>query len=428
MDKFVVQGATVLRGNIEVGGSKNCALPVLFATLLAPKRHNISRVPCLQDMESTMKMLVHLGCVVEQKHTKSFGADWVVDATQLNDNEAPYDLVRKMRASVLCLGPLLARTGHARVSLPGGCAIGARPIDLHLMALEKLGAEITQAAGYVDTKLPIGKNRLEGAKIVFPIVSVGATENAVMAATLAKGTTQIENAAREPEITGLCEALITMGAKISGHGSSTIVIEGSDSLGAMNFKIPPDRIEAATYLIGAQMTGGEIMIEGASENDMLAVLEALRASGAQIDCNAQGISLKSSPKIKAVDIITAPFPGFPTDVQAQWVSLMTQASGDSVVTESIFENRFMHVPELIRMGAQLSVSGSVVRIKGKRGDLIGAPVMATDLRASASLVLAGLVAQGETSVKRIYHLDRGYESMELKLRALGAKVERTPDT
>jgi len=428
MDKFVVQGGAKLKGKIEAGGSKNCALPVMFATLLAPKIHRISRVPCLQDMDSTMKMLVHVGCTVDEKHARSFGADWIVDATKINDNEAPYDLVRKMRASVLCLGPILARMGHARVSLPGGCAIGARPIDLHLMALEKLGALVTQEAGYVDTRLPAGKTQLTGAKILFPIVSVGATENTVMAATLAKGTTVIENAAREPEIRELCEALITMGAKITGHGSSTITIDGMTSLNAMNFRIPADRIEAATYLIGAQMTGGDVTLEGAEEKDMVAVIEALRATGAEITCTSEGMRCRSSEEIKPVDIITAPFPGFPTDVQAQWVSLMTQSKGDSVATETIFENRFMHVPELIRMGAQLSTSASTVRIRGKRGDLHGAPVMATDLRASASLVLAGLTAKGETHVKRIYHLDRGYESMELKLRALGANVERCPDT
>ncbi len=427
MDKLVIQGGKKLKGKIEVGGSKNCALPVLFATLLAPGRHVVGRVPRLQDMESTLKMLVHLGCSVDQKHARSFGSDWIVDASQLNGQEAPYDLVRKMRASILVLGPLLARTGRARVSLPGGCAIGARPIDLHLMALEKLGAEIIQSAGYVETCLPAGVKRLKGAKIIFPMVSVGATENVVMAATLASGTTTIENAAQEPEIRDLCEALITMGAKIKGHGSSTIEIQGVDKLSEMNFKIPPDRIEAGTYLIAAQIVGGEVFLEGARESDMGAVLEALRASGARIQISGEGIGIISSEKITPVDIRTAPFPGFPTDVQAQWMALMTQAEGDSLITETIFENRFMHVPELQRMGAQLTISGSTVRIRGQKNSLQGAPVMATDLRASACLVLAALAAKGESNVKRIYHLDRGYESMETKLRSLGAEVERAVD-
>lgn len=434
MDKFVIQTATKLSGTIEVGGSKNCALPVLFATLLSPHRHVVNGVPRLQDMESTLKMLVHLGCAIDQRHSRSFGADWVVDATEIQKHEAPYDLVRKMRASVLCLGPILARTGYARVSLPGGCAIGARPIDLHLMALEKMGAQIEQKSGYVEARLKSGHTQLEGAHILFPIVSVGATENAVMAATLAKNETIIENAAQEPEITHLCEALITMGADISGHGSSRITIRGKPSLGAMNFRIPPDRIEAATYLIAAQMCGGEVTLKGARESEMFAVTQALRDSGAQVRSgrDSQGeetLTCTSSPEIKAVDIKTAPYPGFPTDAQAQWMALMTQATSDSVITESIFENRFMHVPELQRMGADLVVNGSSVKIKGLgRRSLHGAPVMATDLRASASLVLAGLVAKDESNVKRIYHLDRGYESMEVKLRNLGAELERLPDT
>lgn len=424
MDKFVIRGGTPLKGKIEAGGSKNCALPVLFATLLAPARHSVKRVPRLQDMESTLKMLLHLGCSVDHKHSRAFGADWVVDATALASTDAPYDLVRKMRASILCLGPLVAREGRARVSLPGGCAIGVRPIDLHLFALEKMGAEITQKSGYVEA---IAKGRLKGAEINFPLVSVGATENAVMAACLADGTTVIENAAREPEIRDLCEALLTMGAKIEGHGTSRIVIEGQKTLGAMDFTIPPDRIETATYLIGAHMTGGDVEVTGARADDLGVVLDFLEKSGAQVDRLPNGIRCRSQGDVKPVDVTTAPYPGFPTDVQAQWMALMTQAAGDSALTETIFENRFMHVPELQRMGAELDVAGSTVRVKGHKG-LEGAPVMATDLRASACLVLAGLVAHGETQVKRIYHLDRGYESMETKLRALGADVTRTPDS
>lgn len=413
-------------GTIEVGGSKNCALPVLFASLLAAEKHEIRGVPRLQDMESTLRMLVHLGAKVQQSHNNEFGADWIVDSTLVKERtEAPYDLVRKMRASILCFGPLLARFGYARVSLPGGCAIGARPIDLHLMAFEKMGAVVRQAAGYVEAEIPKElKGRLKGARVIFPMVSVGATENAVMAAALADGKTILENAAREPEIRELCVALKSMGAKIKGEGTSTIEIEGVKKLGAMNFKIPPDRIEAATYLIGAQMTGGKVKLLGAEAKDLEFVLEKLEESGAKIIRGQGFVECQASEKIKAVDIVTAPYPGFATDVQAQWMALMTQAEGDSVISETIFENRFMHVPELVRMGASLTVAGSNVRTRGTRGKLEGAPVMATDLRASACLVLAGLVAKGETQVKRIYHLDRGYESMELKLRSLGADVER----
>jgi UDP-N-acetylglucosamine 1-carboxyvinyltransferase len=427
MDRFVIQGGKRLQGSIEVGGSKNCALPVLFATLLSPAKHRVSGVPKLRDMESTLSMLVHLGCKVDQHHSRAFGSDWAIDATRLSESEAPYDLVRKMRASNLCLGPLLARTGHCRVSLPGGCAIGARPMDLHLLAMEKLGAEVTQAGGYVEARLPKGQKRLKGATIRFPLVSVGATENAVMAATLAEGTTHIENAAREPELRDLCEALITMGAKISGHGTSEIIIEGVESLGAMNFRIPPDRIETATYLIATHMTGGDVMLVGARAGDMSEVIDRLSESGAQIESSDKGLHCKSDGRIKPVSVKTAPYPLFPTDVQAQWMALMSLAEGDSVITETIFENRFMHVPELVRMGAQLTILGSAVHVKGNPRGLDGAPVMATDLRASASLVLAGLVAKGETAVKRIYHLDRGYESMELKLRSLGALVDRVAE-
>lgn len=428
MDKFVIQGGAVLRGTIDVGGSKNCALPVLFATLLAPGRHRLARVPRLQDMESTMRILVNFGCSVEQKYSSDFGADWIIDTTKLKSHEAPYDLVRKMRASFFCLGPMLARAGRARVSMPGGCAIGARPVDLHLMALEKLGAEITQTAGYVEAAIPAAlRGRLRGATVHFPIVSVGATENAVMAATLAKGTTILENAAQEPEVRELCRVLESMGACIRGAGTSRIEIDGVEALKPMDFLVPPDRIEAATYLIGAHLTGGDVTVKGAKAEDMGVVLDLLEQSGATIERKPDGVRCIAGSKILPVDVKTAPFPGFPTDVQAQWVTLMTRADGDCVVTETIFENRFMHVPELTRMGASIDVVGSTVRIRGKRDCLQGAPVMATDLRASASLVLAGLAATGETDVKRIYHLDRGYESMENKLHSLGAQVERSVD-
>ncbi len=427
MDKFLIRGGAKLKGEIEIGGAKNCALPVLFATLLSAEKHHVRRVPRLRDMDSTLSMIVHLGCSVDQRHARQFGSDWIVDATKLSGFDAPYDLVRKMRASTLVLGPLLARTGRARVSMPGGCAIGARPIDLHIMALEKLGAVIKQSAGFVEATFQSGKSSLTGGKIVFPFVSVGATENALMAASLARGSTQIENAAREPEITGLCEALVSMGAEIEGLGSSTLIVHGKEKLGAMNYEIIPDRVETATYLIAAQMTGGSIDLRGANASHLEAILEALKETGATIEVKPGHIKLQASKEICPVNISTAPYPAFPTDVQAQWVALMTQAKGSSTVTETIFENRFMHVPELKRMGAKIDISGNTLKIHGTPQAFEGAPVMATDLRASASLVLAGLVAHGETSVKRIYHLDRGYESMEIKLRALGADVDRTVD-
>jgi UDP-N-acetylglucosamine 1-carboxyvinyltransferase len=424
MDSFKITGGQVLKGTIEAGGSKNCALPVLFSTLLSSGKHKISRVPKLRDMDSTLAMLVHLGAEIDQHHTSNFGSDWIVNCANQKDIEAPYDLVRKMRASVLVLGPLLARYGHARVSLPGGCAIGARPIDLHIRAFEKMGAIVKLDSGYVEATLPMGQKKLRGDRIIFPTVSVGATENAMMAATLADGTTIIENASREPEVRDLAKALISMGAKITGVGTSTLQIEGQKELGSMNFEIPRDRIESATYLIGAALTQGDVEVLGADPVDLDLLLEKLTKAGATVEVKPKSIRVKGGGRLLPVDISTAPFPGFATDMQAQWMVLMTQAQGVSLITETIFENRFMHVPELNRMGAKLKIAGNVVKVEGTPGQLQGAPVMATDLRASASLVLAGLAAKGQTTVKRIYHLDRGYESMEVKLRSLGAQVER----
>lgn len=421
MDKFVVKGPVRLDGTIQAGTSKNCALPTVFATLLAEGKHRIKNVPRLADMEFCQRILVHFGCPIDQSFRSDFNCDWTVDASAVTKSEAPYDYVRKMRASFFCMGPLLARTGRARVSLPGGCAIGARPIDLHLMALEKLGAKIVQEAGYVEAT---HNGRLTGNHIIFPLVSVGATENALMAAVLAKGTTVLENAAAEPEVKSLADALIQMGAQISGAGTPRIEIQGVESLKPMDFTIPPDRIEVGTYLFGAQMTGGRVRVEGAWASDLELPLQLLEETGATVTRSDEAIEVIGSDVIKPVDITTKPYPGFPTDLQAQWMAMMTQADGDSLVTETIFENRFMHVPELTRMGASLSIKGSSVRIKGTRGQLHGAPVMATDLRASAGLVLAALTAQGQSEVKRIYHLDRGYEAMEKKLRDLGASVER----
>lgn len=421
MDKFVVDGPVRLDGTIQAGTSKNCALPTVFATLLAEGKHRIKNVPRLADMEFCQRILVHFGCPIDQSFRSDFNCDWTVDATAVTQSEAPYDYVRKMRASFFCMGPLLARTGRARVSLPGGCAIGARPIDLHLMALEKLGAKIVQEAGYVEAT---HSGRLKGNHIIFPLVSVGATENALMAAVLAKGTTVLENAAAEPEVRSLAEALIQMGAQISGAGTPRVEIQGVDSLKPMEFTIPPDRIEVGTYLFGAQMTGGRVRVEGASAADLELPLQLLEETGATVNRSAGSIEVIGSDVIKPVDITTKPYPGFPTDLQAQWMAMMTQADGDSLVSETIFENRFMHVPELMRMGASLNIKGSSVRVRGARGKLHGAPVMATDLRASAGLVLAALTAHGQSEVKRIYHLDRGYEAMEKKLRNLGARVER----
>jgi UDP-N-acetylglucosamine 1-carboxyvinyltransferase len=427
MDCFEIKGPTKLKGQIEAGGSKNCALPVLFATLLADGPHRVQGVPRLADMDSTLRMLVHFGLKIDQRFHSSFGADWTIDAREITSTEAPYDYVRKMRASILCLGPVLARQGIAKVSMPGGCSIGARPIDLHLMALEKLGAEIVQEQGYVLAKAP-ADGRLKGANIIFKTVSVGATENTVMAAVLAEGKTEITNAAREPEVQGLCHALKTMGAKIEGIGTSTLIIQGVPRLGPMNYRIPPDRIEVGTYLIGAQMTGGDVTVTSCDPEEMRLLLDLLRESGAKIEVKQNSVRCVSSDVIKPVDVETSPYPGFATDLQAQWITLMTQATGDSTATETIFENRFMHVPELIRMGADLKISGNVVRVRGQgRQSLQAAPVMATDLRASASLVLAALASRGNSRIKRIYHLDRGYETMEMKLRSLGAEVERSID-
>lgn len=427
MDKFIIKGPCGISGTIEASGSKNAALPLIFATLLSDKEHILENVPRVQDMESALRMMIYQGCRVEQSFSRNFGADWKVDTSDLNKNEAPYDLVRKMRASFFCLGPLLARNGYAKVSLPGGCAIGARPVDLHLWAFEQLGAVIKQESGYVEI-FTEGDKPLRGARFTFPKVSVGATENILMAAVKAEGTTIIENAACEPEVRYLGEALISMGAKIQGLGTPTITVEGVSELGALRYRVPGDRIEVGTYLIAAQMLHGNITIRRAPVEDLEILYEKLRESGAEVDVEADTIRCIGSKKILPVDISTEPFPGFATDLQAQWVAMMTQSEGISTVQENIFENRFMHVPELIRMGANIKISGSRLVIAGTPGKLQAAPVMATDLRASASLVLAGLSAHGETHVKRIYHLDRGYESMELKLRSLGADIERSADS
>ncbi len=425
MDKFVIQGPNKIFGNFRASGSKNAALPILFATILSEKTHTIRSVPCLNDMDSTLKMLLHFGCNVEQRFDTAFGSTWIVNTANVQKAEAPYDLVRKMRASFFSLGPLLGRLGWGKVSLPGGCAIGARPVDLHLMAFEKIGASIDQSGGYVEIKAKGG--RLSGGHVIFPKISVGATENLIMAASMAKGETRIDNAAAEPEVRYLGEVLRKMGAKIEGHGSNTIFIQGVDSLGALDYEIPPDRIEAGTYLIASQLLGGDVTLLNAPLDDLQLLFQKLRESGASVDVVGETVRVLASEKIKPVSLRTEAFPGFATDLQAQWVALMTHADGDCEIEETIFENRFMHVPELMRMSGKYEINGSRLKVFGKPGCLTGAPVMATDLRASASLVLAGLAAQGETHVKRIYHLDRGYESMEVKFRSLGAKLERRAD-
>ncbi len=414
MDKIVIHGGRQLKGEVRISGAKNAALPLLFATLLAPGLHRLDNVPRLRDIDTVEKLLTTLGATVVRENGL-----FAVAADAIESVEAPYDLVRTMRASVLVLGPLLARLGQARVSLPGGCAIGARPINLHLKGLEAMGAKITLDHGYVEAR----DRRLKGARIYLDIPTVGGTENLMMAATLAKGTTVLENAAREPEIVDLAGALNGMGARIVGAGSDTIVIEGVDELRPMDYAVMPDRIEAGTFMIAAAITRGDVRVTGAVAADLEALISKLREAGAEIIYEDGGLRVKGPRRIASVDIKTLPHPGFPTDMQAQFMALMTLGSGTSMITENVFENRFMHVCELQRMGAEISIEGHTASVTGVKG-LTGAPVMATDLRASASLILAGLAAENTTEVTRIYHLDRGYERIETKLAQLGAAVER----
>ncbi len=414
MQKLRIQGPTRLQGTIPISGAKNAALPVLAACLLADSEVELHNVPAVQDIRTMLRLLEHLGVENER-----LGDAVILRPTGCaNPDEAPYDLVKTMRASVLVLGPLLARRGHARVSLPGGCAIGVRPIDLHLTALEALGAEVTIEHGYVEAR-----GRLRGCRHRFLNPTVGGTENLLMAASMAQGTTVLENCAREPEIIDLARLLTAMGAVIEGAGESTITIEGQDRLGGANHTIIPDRIQDGTYLIGAALTRGDVTVEGARSADLAPLLEKLDEIGAQVDVSKDRIRVRNEGPLKPRGMITEPFPGFPTDLQAQYMTLMTQAEGVSTVSETVFENRFQHVPELVRMGADIRIDGTYARIHGP-SELSGTSVMATDLRASACLVLAGLVARGETLVHRIYHLDRGYERMESKLQMLGACVER----
>jgi UDP-N-acetylglucosamine 1-carboxyvinyltransferase len=417
MDRLRIVGGKPLFGEVEISGAKNAALPILFASILSDQKSIIRNIPLLADINTTLQVLDSLGMKTLfrlEDHTIE------IDGSTLNSCEAPYELVRTMRASVLVLGPLLARKGIAKVSLPGGCAIGARPVNFHLDALEKMGAEFTIESGYIDGKAPHGLN---GAEIEFPFPSVGATENVLMAATLAKGKTKIQNAACEPEIVDLANALRSMGAKITGEGTPTIEVEGVSNLNAMNHAVAPDRIEAATYLCAGLITKGKVTVNGINADFMESALRLLETSGAKISSTKNSITAEFIQTLKPIHVITEPFPGFPTDMQAQYMALMTQASGTSVISETIFENRFMHVPELTRLGAKIDIKGNEATIQGPI-PLSGAIVMATDLRASASLIIAGLVAKGETIIRRIYHLDRGYEQIEQKLVKLGAEIYR----
>ncbi len=420
MQAIQIHGGTPLNGIIPISGSKNAALPLMTLCLLTNERFVLRNVPDLADINTMKSLLEQHGASIKTLEDKN---SYELKVENLISSEAPYDLVRKMRASVLVLGPLLAKYGKAKVSLPGGCAIGTRPIDFHLKALETLGAEINLKSGYVEAKVPKHQGRLRGGHIVFPSITVGGTENAMMAASIAKGNTIIENAAREPEILDLANCLNLMGAKISGAGSSVIRIEGVEGLSGVNYSVLPDRIETGTYAIAAAITRGNLKLINTDPNLLEAVITALRISGVDIEVSDRSIDIATSRKIKGVDIQTEPYPGFPTDMQAQWMALMATADGAAMLTETIFENRFMHVPELVRFGANINVHGKSAIIRGSR-DLSGAPVMATDLRASVSLVLLGLATHGTTIINRVYHLDRGYDGLEKKLESCGASIER----
>jgi UDP-N-acetylglucosamine 1-carboxyvinyltransferase len=414
MDKLVIEGNVPLRGRLRVSGSKNAALPILLAGLLVPQPLRLRNVPKLRDIGTTIKLLQLLGCEAEQD-----GHDVHILAGNQLTSEAPYELVRTMRASVLCLGPLLARLGKAVVALPGGCAIGSRPVDLHLRGLERMGARFDLNAGNI-----VGHcEQLHGAHIHFDFPTVGGTENLLMAASLARGETILENAAREPEVVNLADFLNACGARIQGQGTSIIRIQGVDELHEADFSIMPDRIEAGTYMVAAVITDGELYLENCSLADLDAVVYKLREMGVWLQEGRTGVLIRRGTKLVGVDVMTQPFPGFPTDMQAQIMALTGLASGSGVIKETIFENRFMHVQELVRMGAQIKVSGQNAMVRGV-DHYTGAPVMASDLRASASLVLAGLAARGRTEVLRIYHLDRGYEQLEEKLSHVGARITR----
>ncbi len=417
MDRIRIRGLRPLSGRIAIGGAKNAALPLMTAGMLTDDRLVLENVPQLADIATMGSLLAQHGIAVERAtqdgRVLSLGGP-------ITNTEAPYDIVRKMRASILVLGPLLARCGEAQVSLPGGCAIGTRPVDLHLKGLEQMGAVIRLEGGYIHAEV---KGRLRGAVIVLPFASVGATENLLMAASLADGQTVLANVAREPEISDLADCLVAMGARITGIGTDRLVIEGVASLHGARHSIIPDRIETGTYACAAAITGGEVLLAGARLDHLGAVARTLRETGVDVTEEPDGLRVRRMNGLHGVDVMTEPYPGFPTDMQAQFMVLMSVAEGAAMVTETIFENRFMHVPELNRMGARINVHGASAIVRGVES-LSGAPVMATDLRASVSLVLAGLAAKGETVVNRVYHLDRGYEAVEEKLAACGADIER----
>lgn len=417
MDKLVIKKSPPLVGEVRISGAKNAALPLLMTPLLTDDPCRFTNVPALRDINTTTALLTQLGAEVSRPDTNEV----TISAASLNSVTASYDLVKTMRASILVLGPLLAKQGMANVSLPGGCAIGARPVNLHLTGLEQMGAEIEVDEGYIRARV---NGRLKGARIFMDMVSVGATENLMMAAALADGTTELENAAREPEIVDLANCLNQMGAKVRGAGTDHITIEGVARLGGCDYRVLPDRIETGTFLVAGAVSGGKITCTGAAPETLEAVINKLRQAGAVVTVGDDWITLDmQGKKLTAVQVKTAPHPAFPTDMQAQFVTLNCVAEGTGVITETIFENRFMHVPELQRMGAEISLEANSAVSKGS-SSLKGAPVMATDLRASASLVIAGLIAEGETHVSRIYHLDRGYESIEEKLNGLGANIVR----
>ena len=418
MDKLIIAGGVPLNGNVRISGAKNAALPILSATLLADGPVTVCNVPHLHDVTTTMELLGNMGVhltVDEKLNTE-------VDTSTIHSFLAPYELVKTMRASILVLGPLLARHGRAEVSLPGGCAIGSRPVNLHITGLQAMGADIRVENGYIKARA----ERLRGAKLVMDLVTVTGTENLMMAATLAKGTTLIENAAREPEVVDLANCLNAMGAKVHGAGTDTIEIEGVERLEGTRYCVLPDRIETGTYLVAAAITGGKVLVKNTRPDILDAVLNKLREAGAELEVGPDWVSLDmQGRRPRAVDVHTAPYPAFPTDMQAQFTALNCVAEGSGTITEAVFENRFMHIQELLRMGADIRLEGNTAITTGVER-LTAAPVMATDLRASASLVLAGLVARGETTVDRIYHIDRGYECIEEKLSQLGARIRRVP--
>jgi len=419
MDKLLIRGGRSLHGEVQISGAKNATLPELCAALLTSEPVRLRNVPRLQDVSTMRKLLLNMGVQVSEPE----GGELLINAGTLHTPEAPYELVKTMRASVLALGPLLARFGHAKVSLPGGCAIGSRPVDQHLKGLTAMGAEITVEHGYMLARISGGRKRLKGARITTDMVTVTGTENFLMAAALAEGETILENAAQEPEIPDLAEMLIAMGARIEGHGSSRIRIQGVEALQGCTHQVVADRIEAGTFLCAVAAAGGEVFLKDGRADHLDAVIEKLQAAGVQVQAVQGGIRVQAQGRLQAQNFRTTEYPGFPTDMQAQFMALNCISEGASRTTETIFENRFMHVNELLRLGANIQIEGKVAVVQGVHR-LSGATVMATDLRASASLVIAGLVAQGETVVDRIYHLDRGYDRMESKLRGLGADIER----